>query len=248
MKVISRLSHNNIILILFLVTLIPGRINSEIVIPDSTTLMAVDRSFVDERLERYRSKSEYAYYKGLDYEANLIQRIWRSIKDKIREALGLSSSARLNEILFYLFIIISIVGIIYHLLKSQSSGIWHRKSKAPLTHDLLLMDESVDINQVEKIISEAVATGNFRLAIRYHFYLAIKKLDTLGIIIWKPNMTNSALLANIEHKDIKEDFKTLISIFEHTWYGNYHVRESGHYHRYRIMYKDFMNKIGSLHV
>ena len=76
--------------------------------------------------------------------------------------------------------------------------------------------------EIDILLREAMASGNYRLAIRIYFLGLLKKLDEDGFIVWKKDKTNRDYLSELFSKQYYfEELKSLTLAYEQVWYGDH---------------------------
>ncbi len=84
--------------------------------------------------------------------------------------------------------------------------------------------EDIKELEIDRLLREALASGNYRLAIRIYFLGMLKKLDEDGIILWKKDKTNRDYLAELFSKaHYFEEVRTLTLAYEQVWYGEHNL-------------------------
>ena len=80
--------------------------------------------------------------------------------------------------------------------------------------------------------AERLAAGaQWREACRALYFSLLRLLDERGILQFSPTRTNyEYFYALVRKKELAETFRTLVSLVESTWFGNYHA-ERGDYDR-----------------
>ena len=77
--------------------------------------------------------------------------------------------------------------------------------------------------EVDRLLQDAMASGNYPLAIRICFLGLLKKLDEDGFIIWKKDKTNRDYLTELFQKQhYFDEVKRLTLAYEEVWYGGHH--------------------------
>ena len=85
-------------------------------------------------------------------------------------------------------------------------------------------DEQIIKNEnIEVLIQKAIQQENYRLATRYYFLLTLKKLSLKELISWQTEKTNSDYLNELKDTPNEIDFKNLVRIYNHIWYGNFSI-------------------------
>lgn len=72
-------------------------------------------------------------------------------------------------------------------------------------------------------IRSAIASGNFRLAVRYMYLKTLKMADKKGLIKFKIQSTNQEYLGQLQNQAIGRDFAFLTSVYEWIWYGAFEI-------------------------
>lgn len=104
-----------------------------------------------------------------------------------------------------------------------------------LLGDKKIKDESVftdvspneDIHQsnLEELYAQALAAGNFRLAVRYYYLLVIRELSNKQLITWKKEKTNSDYIFDMMSNAFGKPFREITFLFEKIWYGKPELSE-----------------------
>jgi len=79
------------------------------------------------------------------------------------------------------------------------------------------------LSDLELYLLEAVESGDYRLALRIQFLMLIKALNEKELIIWKKEKTNFDYYHELFEKPYQKNFRSLVIIFEKTWYANYAI-------------------------
>lgn len=88
--------------------------------------------------------------------------------------------------------------------------------------DELDLEEIEDIENVaaDAAYKAAVASGDYRLAIRMQFIKCLQLLNEAEHIEWEKEKTNRDYTREIKDREMKRSFRELATIFEQTWYGD----------------------------
>lgn len=94
--------------------------------------------------------------------------------------------------------------------------------------DNTLPGTDIDINEEElpqrdmlrKLLNDAIANGNYKLATRYYYLLMILQYKQQGLIKWKKDKTNSQYLRELRNNSNYTDIKAATHLFERYWYGD----------------------------
>lgn len=89
---------------------------------------------------------------------------------------------------------------------------------------------------VDPLLREALASGNYRLAIRICFLGMLKKLDEGGKIRWKKDKTNRDYLGELFNANYHfDDVRRLTLDYERVWYGEHELSSE----RYQAIISSF---------
>lgn len=80
-------------------------------------------------------------------------------------------------------------------------------------------EEAILETDYNALINSAIASGDFRLAVRYHYLLVLQKLAAKGIITLHQDKTNSDYRYEIKDKKLNQSFGYISYIYDYTWYG-----------------------------
>lgn len=120
------------------------------------------------------------------------------------------------KIVAFVIILTLVIFIIYVVF----SNVKIHKKATPL--DLIIESEEVNVEEIDAITGylTALASGDYRLAIRMQFIRVLQYLSKHGFITWKPNKTNRQYLGEIEDRNRHMVFKELAHIYDLVWYGH----------------------------
>jgi Domain of unknown function (DUF4129) len=93
--------------------------------------------------------------------------------------------------------------------------------------DLEHIEENLEKAELDPIISKAIATKNFPLAIRLYYLAILKELTLAGAIKWKKDKTNRIYVQEMQPHPLMENFRQVTTIFERVWYGDTPLDEAG---------------------
>lgn len=73
------------------------------------------------------------------------------------------------------------------------------------------------------LIDRALASGDRRLATRYHYLELLRALSLRGLIAFDKEKTNTAYQYEIRDEALRARFRYLSYLYEHIWYGHFEV-------------------------
>ncbi|AEE20470.1 secreted protein [Dokdonia sp. 4H-3-7-5] len=183
-------------------------------------------------LDEYKQDDEFNYR-----EATPEDTWWSRFKRKIddlynafirwltggNEATGVW--AVIVELLPYLLIVGLLVFFVWLFMKIDSGSLLMEKIKAPET--LLSDDEELIQRQdLDQLIEQAIAAGNYRLAVRFYYLRVLQKMSEHDLIDWQVQKTNHDYLFEIEDLNLRNQFRKVTDIYDYIWYGNFEVDET----------------------
>lgn len=96
-----------------------------------------------------------------------------------------------------------------------------------------------DISEVDlqKILREALAASDYRLAFRVRFLMILQDMQNNGMIRWNKYKTNRHYIAELP-SDLKTNFRRMAMIFDRVWYGEQELDEAT-YHQLSLHFDSF---------
>ncbi|MDT0647339.1 DUF4129 domain-containing protein [Zunongwangia sp. F260] len=98
----------------------------------------------------------------------------------------------------------------------------------PVEPEVFLSEEEeiIQSKDISRLIEEAIANKEYRLAVRYYYLLNLKRLDENGIISYQFQKTNQDYSAEIQKETIKHQFRKITRLYDFIWYGDFKVSET----------------------
>jgi len=150
---------------------------------------------------------------------------------------------------FFKFLLITIaIGLLAFLLIKlmDAENIFSPKNRkitgSAAKIDLENIEENLHESDLEGFIRQALASGNFALAIRLYYLAILKELSLSNQIKWKKDKTNREYSREMSGKPLANDFREATLIFERVWYGTGDVTELD-YQRIEPSLKSLLQKI-----
>ncbi len=131
-----------------------------------------------------------------------------------------------TPILFYIAVISVTVLILIWFLRRNIEPVWQREGhESGILHNI---DETALIDtDFDMMLQREIAAGNYNNAVRLLFLQTLQKLARQGFIKWENEKTNYDYLIEIKAKIPGYAFNELLYIYEHCWYGNQMVDNTG---------------------
>jgi hypothetical protein len=187
------------------------------------------RSFSDNLTEKYKGE-EFDYESSVEGESqNFIARALSWILQKISEIFGVEidpTTYKIIEFILYAVLIVFALYMIVRLLVGKNAASFFSKDSRKLA-PLNIQEEHIEQIDLDEFIKNALAQNDYRLAIRFMFLKALKELSFRNIIAWHFDKTNLDYYHEIEHPELKENFKDLSYLYDYVWYGEFDLDASG---------------------
>jgi len=236
-----------------------GVVTEEITLPESLGDTVLNRYEFksDDSIEIYKRDKDFAYMKYLD---SLLRKTKGLTVDTFSAGTGSSgserqarqSSRRVNvpavnifgnpvvKIILWIAAIFLIGYIIYKLFLGEN--FFRRDRTYKNISDTQKEEEITDASAYDKLVAQAVANGNYRLAIRYLYLQTLQKLSGSGLLQFSADKTNYQYVTELRGKPYQNDFAAITLNYEYVWYGKFDINEDI-YKRLSGEYRSFHQKI-----
>jgi hypothetical protein len=114
-----------------------------------------------------------------------------------------------------------LIYVILRLLKIDALKVFYSGQGKSITYTSI--DENIHEMDFDKLISNAAAAKDYRLAIRLQFLQALKILSDKHLIHWQPGKTNHDYMLELGKNNLRPGFTELNEYFEYAWYGNFPI-------------------------
>ena len=170
-------------------------------------------------------------YQRVDGEAeNLLARMLRWFSQWLADAFGVQVPGELLtalEVLIYVLLgILAVYLVVRFVANAPFNSLFSREAKA--VANAAWTEEELERADLDALLSEALAKGDYRLAIRYRFLKLLLGLSRGGHIEWHPEKTNSDYLRELTDPVRRHEFQMASRIFEYTWYGEQSLNGEGY--------------------
>ncbi len=188
----------------------------------------VKKAFSNNFTEKY-SSDDFNYNESVVESQNYLLRAIKWFFEKLGAIFGIDVDPgffKLVETLIYIILIVIAVYIIIRLFAgTKATSFFNKKSKdlAPLKYE----EEHIEELDLENLINKALTASDYRLAIRYMYLKVLKDLSINNIIDWHYDKTNIDYINEIESNTIKHLFGNTSHLYDHIWYGEFILNESG---------------------
>ena len=127
-----------------------------------------------------------------------------------------------NSLVWFIIIGSFIAVLVWYLASSNISLFRKRSAAISLEEDEVLTEDIFEI-RYEKEIQAAIASQNYRLAIRLMYLRTLRELSDRQLIQYTQEKTNSAYLYQLYNTKYYKNFFQLTREFEYTWYGKFQL-------------------------
>lgn len=143
----------------------------------------------------------------------------------VEEAVGAFNT--FLKILPYLLLLILVFILIKFFINVNARAIsFNKKNDALVT---LSEEEHIIKNEdIQKLIQQALADNNYRLAIRYYYLYMLRLMNEKEIISWELQKTNADYNRELEKTDLKKPFAQITRLYEYIWYGDFPIDEGNY--------------------
>jgi hypothetical protein len=131
----------------------------------------------------------------------------------------------LLRVIAYVVVISVVLYILYAIVRNASFGNTLRRSSAQFIDPAAPVENIEELN-IQSMLAQALAEGNYKLAVRLYYLALLQKLNEVGLIIWQKEKTNRDYLSELAQREHYHDVRSLTRAYEQVWYGEHLVSES----------------------
>ncbi len=195
------------------------------VVPQDTSEVT-PKNFEEDFQERYNS-SDYIYEqeKNEGWFTRFINWLEAWIED-VFDFESRNEAADFLDSLKNIFYVVIIIMVVFFIVRAimNGEGRWifgKRSDKKSIHHEDL--ETNIHTVNFTKLISEAIANNDYRLAIRYQYLQMLKKMSAAEIISYDPEKTNLEYTYEIKNDAIRAQFQYTSYIYNYVWYGEFSI-------------------------
>lgn len=180
--------------------------------------------YLQQRVQRneFDKKKWESLKEELDYSGKPAQKKKKKTEDPATTGAGAGQFAK--------FLIIAAgIGLLVFLFIKMAAGndLFARRNRKlkPSVADINLaaIEENLEEARLEDPIRQAVAAGNFPLAVRLYYLSMLKALSLKKLIRWKRDKTNGEYLRELADSPLFSTVQEATQIFERVWYGKVEI-------------------------
>ena len=198
-------------------------------VAEDTLLKKNQLIMVNDSAESLKNTADLLYAKNLDSVLKELQKK-QSARVVAPERTGPSWLERfffssVTKIFFWSLGILFIGFILYKLFFTE--GIFQRQSKSSSIE--VVKEEAENLSATTdyaRLIAQSVINKNYRAATRYHYLQTLQKLAAKDSIQLAADKTNYQYLSDLSGKPYKEDFASLLHMYEYAWYGGFDISDA----------------------
>ncbi|PTX62036.1 hypothetical protein C8N46_103134 [Kordia periserrulae] len=128
-----------------------------------------------------------------------------------------------------IFYVIIIILVVFFIVKTMMNGegrwvFGKRSDRRIIRHEDI--DTNIHSADFNKLIQEATANGDYRLAIRYQYLNMLKQLSAAEIIAFDPEKTNLDYTYEIKEEALREQFQYTSYVYNYVWYGEFDINQA----------------------
>lgn len=131
-----------------------------------------------------------------------------------------AGSAQLGVFLQGLAILLAVLAIGYGVYRMLQAPVNRSLARDGVEITLDNLDDYIHETDLDRFLREALAAGNFALAIRVYYLQTIKTLSEKKAIRWSREKTNRDYLTEMKAHPGQQVFRQLTRRYEQVWYGN----------------------------
>lgn len=188
--------------------------------PDSLKIAA--RAFDESKLNELKSDEELQYKEAPTIAESLFDRFLKLLSQFFDSLVQGAVTTNWGRLISYLIGVGLLVVLIMMLLKVNAFKVFYGGQGAS-SMPYHVLDENIHEMDFEKLIQEAITSGEYRKATRLVFLNALKILADKNFIHWEQGKTNHDYLSEVTAADLKPGFNELNYYFEYAWYGNFNI-------------------------
>ncbi len=172
-------------------------------------------------LQQFRENPAFQYDESRAQPVSWWDRFWWWVWQQLFRTIFSPRYSGVRNTLLLTLIVLTLGFALYQVLKSNLRGAFYSSGQRDLQFSET--EENIHEMDLDQLIREAAARGQYRLALRYHYLKALRQLAEHRLIQWKPEKTNRDYVREIPQPHLREIFRELTGIFEYIWYGEFPV-------------------------
>ena len=123
----------------------------------------------------------------------------------------------------YFLIVGFAVFLLYKMILGKELRWFFKRKPAKNLDPDYVIDEDIQSVDFDELIANAVKQTNYRLAIKYHYFYLLKKLDEASIIKYDPQKTTYDYQLDLEGTQHNSIFSKAAYYYTYIWYGEFSI-------------------------
>jgi hypothetical protein len=209
---------------------------------NDTALYNQQLAIAGDSAEALKESPSFRYAKNLDSLLIALQKKQNTEQPKTDVSwLGRILFSPVVKLFFWTLAGLFIVFILYKLFLTE--GFFQRRSYAAKINVVTEKpQENYASTDYNRLIDEAVAAKDFRMAVRYHYLQTLQKLAAKNVISFDAAKTNYQYVLEVSVKPYKQAFAALTLQYEYAWYGGFDL-ESTAFGKIQQNFKQFNSQL-----
>lgn len=185
-----------------------------------------ERRFSKEKIEDFKSKPEFEYFKSVENQADLYDLYKNKVRDFLQAIFGNNVAQGILRNFHYIIMGIALLLIILYFRRLKIEGGIFTNNQSINKLSGVVQELNIDEINFDSAIKQAIDEKNFRLALRFYYLKTLKALNQKELILWEPFKTNYEYINELKDSDLRTRFKELSRVYEIVWYGDKTISES----------------------
>lgn len=186
--------------------------------PTDSAGVSTVRHFNAQSLKNYASNKEFNYSttKEKDEGGSLLGYLLAKVFEKLFS--GSVAGLDLSDLITYGLILFAAVMLVLQVFSIKNPAMFAKNTEQ--LHHFHIETQNIHAVDFDKLIEEAKAANNYRLAVRMQYLKTLKALSDAGLINWQINKTNFEYYYELKRENMRRQFYALTVVFESVWYGH----------------------------
>lgn len=180
------------------------------------------RKVADSSVARLKRQKEFAYANDSSYWARDARADNTPQESQEPPALSFPGLGAFRTVI-YILLIGLILFVIYRIIVVNRLFVM---APARLPEEETDSEASIDDNELDRRIGEAIAAKEYRPATRLLFLQTLRSLNNKGWIRYHAQSTNEDYLRQLRQHRSGDEFRFLLYLYEYVWYGEFRLSET----------------------
>lgn len=194
-----------------------------------------------DRIEKFKSDKNFVYEKDYTQKIGFWEVFWEWIARHILRPAFSPKSKPFWDVLQYVLAAAAIIFLVFFITRGERVSLFSRGPKG-LALDIEGADEDINQMDFEKLVNDAIAKGEYRVAVRYLYLRLLKDLSDNNLIQWKSDKTNRDYVNELRSSVYGTRFREVTLLFDYAWYGDVSINE-GRFGQIRTSFYEFYKQL-----